>query len=122
MSGANKIEDLISSFKVIHTITSANYTPWCQKGNYTAHHTNGKGFADYSDAEVFCKGLPQIHMFIHDSGMICTHNMPCSVCKVDHAVFNCNTGLFHPCRSCEEEGWVTTKMTKLERKWYEFWK
>lgn len=120
MSCNNEIEDVISSSKVVHTITSANYTPWYHKSNYTAHHTNGKGFVDYSDAEVFCKELPEIHVFMHDSGMCATHNMPCAVCKVNHAVFT--NGMFSPCWGCQGEGWVMTKMTKLERKWYEFWK
>lgn len=120
MSCNNEIEDVISSSKVVHTTTSANYTPWYHKGNYTAHHTNGKGFVDYSDAEVFCKELPEIHVFMHDSGMCATHNMPCPVCKVNHAVFT--DGIFSPCWSCQEDGWIITKMTKLERKWYEFWK
>jgi len=91
-----------------------------EKANYTAYYTNGDGFIPYEEAEDLCKDLPQVEVYMHDSGMLATHNMPCSVCKIEHAVF-CN-GMFEPCWKCQEEGWVTIKNTKLEEKWYEFWK
>jgi hypothetical protein len=93
---------------------------WYGKANYTAYHTNGKGFIPYEEAEMICENLAEIEVYMHDSGMAATHNMPCSVCKVKHAVFS--NGMFEPCWSCQEEGWTTIKMTKFERKWYEFWK
>ena len=93
---------------------------WYEKENYTAYYTNGEGLIPYEEAEALCKDLPQVEVYMHDSGMVATHNMPCSVCKVEHAVFN--SGLFEPCWKCQEEGWVTIKMSKFERKWYEFWK
>jgi hypothetical protein len=93
---------------------------WCTKDNYTAYYTNGEGFIPYEEAEVICEDLAEIEVYVHDSGMLATHNMPCSVCKVKHAVLY--SGMFEPCWSCQEEGWVTTKMIKFERKWYEFWK
>lgn len=93
---------------------------WCAKSNYTAYHTNGEGFIPYEEAEALCKDLPHVEVYMHDSGMLATHNMSCSICKVKHAVLH--HGVFAPCWSCQKEGWVTIKMSKFERKWYEFWK
>jgi len=30
------------------------------------------------------------------------HNMPCAVCRENHAVLNLNTGRFHPCWCCQD--------------------
>lgn len=90
-------------------INSENYEPWYKKENYTAHHTNGEGFVLYSDAEGFCETLSDIHMFMHDSGMIATHNMPCPVCKTNHAVFILSSGYFTVCHECKNDGWAVTK-------------
>lgn len=89
--------------------STKGYEPWYQKGNYTAHHTNGDGFAAYDDAKVFCEKLPDIHMFMHDSGMFCVHNIPCPVCKAKHACFDTNLGVATPCNSCSEDGWELVK-------------
>jgi hypothetical protein len=61
---------------------------WYGKENYTAYHTNGKGFIPYEEAEVICKNLAEIEVYMHDSGMLVTHNMPCPICKIKHAVFH----------------------------------
>jgi len=35
------------------------------------------------------------------------HDMPCPVCRSNHAVLHLNTGIFHPCNSCHSDGWRT---------------
>jgi hypothetical protein len=89
-----------------------NYIPWYQKDNYTAHYTNGKGFITYRDAEDYCKDLVKVELFMHDSVMVSTHNMPCAVCKLECAVFH--GGLFEPCWNCQEEGY---KLVKVDKSW-----
>lgn len=101
----NKTGDL----KTLLIMANKDYKPWYQKDNYTAHHTNGEGFVNYNDAEVFCKNLPDIHVFMHDSGMVATHNMPCPICKTNHAVFVTGEGRFDVCNSCSKEGWYVGK-------------
>ena len=94
---------------------------WRSSGNYSAYYTNGVGLISFSDAETYCEILPDIKVFIHDSGMVATHNMPCPVCKTKHAVFEASKGYFNVCRGCEEEGYtVSKKSLKLFRssKWY----
>lgn len=106
-------------------LVSKGYEPWYVKDNYFAHHTNGEGFVDYADAEIFCKTLPDIHMFMHDSGMLAVHNMPCPICKTNHAVFVTSEGRFDVCRECESKGWYVGKREMVKgrsKRWYEFWK
>lgn len=94
---------------------------WYQKDNYTAYYTNGKDFISYNDAEERCKTLPKIEMFMHDSGMVATHNYPCPICKTKHAVFATNYGYFDVCHSCRKDGWFVGKRD-VGNKWWEFWK
>ncbi len=86
-------------------IEGKGYKPWLSKENYTAHHSNGSGLVNFNDAEGYCKELPKLHMFMHDSGMVCTHNIPCTICKVEHAVFVTSSGYCEPCRKCQDKGW-----------------
>lgn len=32
------------------------------------------------------------------------HNMPCAVCKVNKAVYDLDSGYFHPCWKCQKCG------------------
>ena len=50
---------------------------------------------------------------IHNEGIWGTHDMPCAVCHKRHAVMDCQTEVFYPCRECEEKGWVLKKKKKL---------
>ena len=38
--------------------------------------------------------------------------MPCSVCGVRFAVFECHSGRFSPCWSCQDEGWSLSRKRK----------
>lgn len=40
-----------------------------------------------------------------DGGPYCSHNMPCAVCDVRHAVRAMGIGVFLPCWKCQEGGW-----------------
>lgn len=120
-----RCESLKIRTRVSSTINFKEYEPWLRKSNYTAHHTNGEGFVNYTDAEVFCERLPNIHVFMHDSGMIATHNMPCPICKTNHAVFVSSEGHFDACRKCRSEGWYVGRREVVKgkpKKWWEFWK
>lgn len=131
-SEANKERHWVEDFehlkkvsRVTHHISYECYKPWYTKGNYTAHHSNGEGFVNFSDAQSFCEDLPNIHVFMHDSGMMATHNMPCPVCKTNHAVFVSSEGYFDVCRKCEADGWYVGKRKMVNdepKKWWEFWK
>lgn len=91
---------------------------WYTKDNYTAYYTNGVGMVDYSDAEILCKDLPQVEVYFHDSGMVCTHNMPCAVCKTNHAVFMSSLGYFYVCHKCSKDGYEVVKWKKPNRPWH----
>ena len=120
-----KCDKIIKSVKVSTVINSKDYEPWYTKGSYTAHHSNGEGFVNFSDAQSFCEELPNIHVFMHDSGMMATHNMPCPVCKTNHAVFVSSEGYFDACRKCQVDGWYVGKRKMVNdqpKKWWGFWK
>ena len=44
---------------------------------------------------------------VNNYGLYAEHNMPCAIYwdKGQPAVFNCNTGYFHPSRLAERKGW-----------------
>lgn len=42
---------------------------------------------------------------VENFGMYAKHNMPCCVFTDRPAVFDCNTGIFHPSRQAEAKGW-----------------
>ncbi len=44
------------------------------------------------------------------------HNMPCPICRQNHAVMYLNTGVFWPCGECENErGWYTIRVPRRLR-------
>lgn len=120
MLDEEKVKSSCQKAYVIMSIGDENYKPWHKRDNYTAHHTNGVGFVDYESAEKYCEDLPKLHLFMHDSGMLATHNIPCTVCLTKHAVFNTSEGRPEPCRDCQDKGYYIGK--KVPSKWYEFWK
>jgi hypothetical protein len=95
---------------------------WLKRDNYTSYHTNGEGLISYSNAEKRCEKLPEIEMFMHDSGMCATHNMPCPVCKTNHAVFVTSSGFFDVCHDCRSQGWFVGKREVKSKKFWEIWK
>ena len=40
-----------------------------------------------------------------------THNMPCPVCRNNHAVLDLGTGVMQPCWECQGNGWTLVKAT-----------
>lgn len=42
---------------------------------------------------------------ILDGGPWCQHNMPCTVCGKNHAVYSAGTAIFLPCWSCQDKGY-----------------
>lgn len=40
---------------------------------------------------------------ITDGGPWASHNMPCAVCRKESAVLDLNTGIFHPCFTCQQK-------------------
>ena len=91
---------------------------WYQRDNYTAYYTNGDGFVTYSEAEEACKVLPKVNVFFHESGMLATHNMPCPVCKTNHAMFVASAGYFDVCYKCQGDGWSVTKRPNKNLPWW----
>lgn len=77
-------------------------------------HTNGEGLPDYPSDTI---PLPDITVYVHDSCMIVNHNFPCPVCKINHAVYVTNTGIFQPCWDCEKKGYKIIKITK-SKSWF----
>ena len=53
-------------------------------------------------------------------GPMATHNYPCTVCRKNHAVLFCNTGVMEPCWECQSKGWVVKRMSWFDRvaKWW----
>lgn len=49
--------------------------------------------------------LADIHIEVHDSGLVATHNYPCPVCQENHAVYDLGAGIFQPCWICQAKGW-----------------
>ena len=86
-----------------------NFKPQHVKDNYKYYFCNGDKLPLYSDFQKMCEKLPNIYVGIHDSGMISTHNMPCCICKTNHAVFIMSEGTFEPCWKCQEMGYKIVK-------------
>lgn len=57
--------------------------------------------------------LAVIKTVTHDSGLAATHNMPCAVCRTQHAVLDLPTGRFQPCWECQRKGWHTVKLGRF---------
>ena len=54
---------------------------------------------DQASVPVF---IPSIYDY---TGFLIDHNMPCAVLPQNHAVYNCNKGVFEPSRKAQAEGW-----------------
>lgn len=73
------------------------------------HYTNGPGLPVYpNDLEV-----KPVDLYVHDSGMIATHDYSCPVCRERHAVIDFRSGLMQPCWECQK---TFTRITT--RKWW----
>lgn len=48
-------------------------------------------------------------------GPFATHNMPCSVHQDEHAVLNCNTGVFRPSWKAQASGYMLVKVPRWLR-------
>jgi len=46
-----------------------------------------------------------------DHGLFANHDMPCSVCHKEAAVYEMQDGFFQPCWKCQYRGWRTSKPT-----------
>ena len=70
------------------------------------YHCNGEGLPDYpTDVKV-----KDVNVWMHDSGMIMTHDYSCPVCREESAVIDGSTGLMQPCRKCEIKGYRLIKI------------
>lgn len=92
------------------------FKPEYEKNNYKYYYCNGNEMPLYSDFEKMCEKLPNVYVGIHDSGMVSTHNMPCCICKTNHAVFVIPNGMFEPCWECQKEGYKITKMPRKDKR------
>jgi hypothetical protein len=60
--------------------------------------------------------VQDVHVFMHDSGMVSTHDYSCPVCREDHAVLDLSSGIMQPCWSCQEKGYVIIKRSPPRKK------
>lgn len=51
------------------------------------------------------RAMPLAEIKIDDHGIWVNHNMPCSVCHREKAIYQMNVGVFMPCDSCTAKGW-----------------
>jgi hypothetical protein len=52
-----------------------------------------------------------------DGGPWATHNMPCPVCRDNHALLDLSCGVMKPCRHCREKGYRLV----LGETWFQRW-
>ena len=78
------------------------------------HETNGKDLPDYP------KNLQvkDVNVFMHDSGMLATHDYSCPCCRKNHAILDLSCGLMNPCHDCSEVYTIVKK--KPKKKWFSF--
>lgn len=57
-----------------------------------------------------------------EHGMGATHNMPCPVCHIKHAMLNMNRATFGPCDSCKIDGWELVKRPRKVGFWLKLWR
>lgn len=50
---------------------------------------------------------------------VADHDMPCAVCRENHAVLNLNEGIFLPCWQCRAKGF---RLRFQPRRWWQFWR
>lgn len=75
---------------------------------FKIQEANGQGLPEYPQNVE----LADITVYNHDSGMICIHNHPCCICKINPSVLHTNTGIFQPCWNCQKKGYKITKKTE----------
>lgn len=56
-----------------------------------------------------CNNVPLPEIVVTILGPAATHNMPCSVCRTQHAVLDLSTGLMQPCWDCQGKGYRLVK-------------
>jgi ribosomal protein L37AE/L43A len=71
----------------------------------TTHHCNGPGLPNYP-SNVKPKA---VNVWVHDSGMIMTHDYSCPCCRENSAVIDGSTGIMQPCWKCKEQGYKIVK-------------
>ena len=69
------------------------------------HYCNGIGLPDYPSELA----VSSVNVYMHDSGMICTHDYSCPTCRKDKAVLHLSTGIMQPCWSCQKLGYKIVK-------------
>ena len=76
-------------------------------------------FCNEPDGPVYPAGTIEpkdVTVYMHDSGMVCTHDYACPVCRENSAILNLSTGIMQPCSDCEDEGY---KVVKHKPGWWE---
>lgn len=61
--------------------------------------------------------LAKIEVVVH--GPAATHNMPCAVCRQNHAVLNLSTGIMGPCWTCTGKGYAVVRYRSWWRRVFE---
>ncbi len=83
------------------------------------HDCNGEGLVDYPN-NVDCK---DVNVWMHDSGMACTHDYSCTVCRKESAILQLSIGIMQPCWTCQDLGYVLvkkkeSKFNELLKRWF----
>ncbi len=69
------------------------------------HDTNGPGLPPFPNhVEV-----KTVNVYMHDSGMIATHDYSCPCCRKFHAILKLDTGIMSPCATCTNLGYKIIK-------------
>jgi hypothetical protein len=78
------------------------------------HETNGKDLPDYPQNLQ----VKDVNVFMHDSGMIATHDYSCPCCRKNHAILDLSCGLMKPCDACSNTYELVKK--KPKKNWFYF--
>jgi hypothetical protein len=62
-----------------------------------------------------CIKSKDVNVYMHDSGLICTHDYSCPCCRENSAVLDLSNGIMQPCRICSAKGYRIIKTVS-------FWK
>ena len=81
------------------------------------HYCSGPESIDYPQM------LPvkDVNVYMHDSGMMATHDYSCPVCRENKAILVMSprgtlpAGVMHPCWKCQDKGY---QMIKVEKSWW----
>ena len=76
-------------------------------GNALRDH--GWPFRPLKEREVMELAEIKIHT---DGGPWAFHNMPCAVCRKEHAILQLWDGTFQPCWACQKEGYEVIRVNK----------